>query len=79
MAGARAIIGGQWVLDDVAASKIAEFFYAAIMQGKTIAQALREAINTYRKGAGQILDEPSYWAPFGLIAFDGAAFGISDE
>lgn len=61
LAGFPHVIASLWPADDGAAGQIAESFYEALSQGKTVAVALHFAILEYRE---KELDCPIEWASF---------------
>lgn len=76
-AGARAVIGGLWELDDSAAAVITPALHRHLLAGLPPSRALRRALLAYRDTAGPIFDQPSFWGAYSLVAFGPEAFGLN--
>ncbi len=72
-AGARTVVGSLWPLPDAATAALMEIFYARIADGRTPADALRDAQLAFASGdcraplaaAGEDWSDPYFWA--GLV------------
>ncbi|NOZ86864.1 MAG: CHAT domain-containing protein [Deltaproteobacteria bacterium] len=62
-AGARSIISSLWRVSDVATAVLVKRFYRYLSQGRTEAEALKEAQDIVRK----YFPHPAYWAAFRLV------------
>ncbi len=62
-AGARALLGSLWLVQDASTARLMEHWYGAMVRGRTPAAALREAQLAVRELAAH----PFYWAPFFLV------------
>jgi hypothetical protein len=63
-AGARAVVGSLWSVEDKASAELMRHFYAEISRGVPVPEALRRA-REHLWNAGR--QSPFYWAPFVVI------------
>lgn len=67
-AGARAVIASLWNIDDEATQELMTCFYQYLMEGKTVSEALNEAMKCLRKT--EKFNEVNHWGTF-LLFGDG--------
>jgi CHAT domain-containing protein len=63
-AGASGLVAGLWKVDDAATAQLMTAFYAALLDGKDSAEALRQAQRTLLNSDS--FSQPYYWAAFTL-------------
>jgi CHAT domain-containing protein len=65
-AGARSTIASLWSLNDQSATEFMGHFYEQLIQGKSRAEALRQAQLAFLKEKNRY-DAPLFWAPYILV------------
>ena len=65
-AGARSTVASLWSLNDESAVKFMGYFYQQLVQGKTRAEALRQAQLAFIQDTNKY-DAPVFWAPYVLV------------
>ena len=66
-AGIPNIMMSVWSVPDASTSKVMEYFYSALKEGKTKPEALRDAKLKYLQNADENLSHPYYWGAFMMI------------
>jgi CHAT domain-containing protein/Tfp pilus assembly protein PilF len=74
-AGTPAVVTTFWVIDDQASMELTRSFYRHLLEGNTVAAALRKAQLEIRRQKRWAL--PYYWAAFGLIGLAKTSSGLS--
>ncbi|PFX17018.1 Tetratricopeptide repeat protein 28 [Stylophora pistillata] len=67
-AGARSVVVTLWAIEDEATLEFMNFFYYALVKGKSASEALNEAMKCMRESGN--FKEVKQWAPFVLIGDD---------
>ena len=66
-AGAHQVVAALWEVDDAATPELMDYFYGELQNGKTAADALRNAKRTMLH-SGTVYTHPFYWASLQLYA-----------
>jgi CHAT domain-containing protein len=64
-AGTQNVVASRWNVDSVATADFMDLFYARLLSGASVADALQGATMTLRKAPEHA--HPYYWAAFGVF------------
>ncbi|MEW6350558.1 MAG: CHAT domain-containing tetratricopeptide repeat protein [Thermodesulfobacteriota bacterium] len=72
-AGSRTVLMSLWNTEATASTRMAETFFAKVLQGQSKLQAFQEARQELRKVNGGEYAHPVFWAPFIMVGEAGSA------
>jgi CHAT domain-containing protein len=64
-AGVPQVVASRWEVDSATAVELMNWFYGGLLEGKSVAESLREAETRVRSSPGG--ERPYYWAAFGAF------------
>lgn len=66
-AGSRSVLMSLWNIDETAAMTMGRTFFEKLLEGKSKAQAFKEARDDLRTRDNGKFDHPAFWAPLILV------------